>query len=209
MDKLRVTKLLAIWVLSTMMALVQIACSVGIGGRSSFVPSPSIPAGDFILDADAFPPDWIPFTCEPYCEPEVVSALQDFGIVGVPGHVIQEVLYLGYEDAAHNEFESFRGAYLGKADTRSPSTEFLPPPEIAYSSPIADEQYLGCGVDVVPGCRAILRYDVYLVYFYFSLDKGFADGKEIEIDGGLTIEQVGPILKAMDERVLELLDESS
>ena len=196
-----------LWIFITAMALVQIACTVSVGGRSRPIPTPSIPASELILDTKAFPPDWILDPCEPHCEPEVLSALQSFGIVGIPGHVIQEVLYLGYEDAAHDEFQSFRRAYFGKSDTRSPSTDFLPPPEVSYRSPIADEQYLGCGVDVVPACRAILRYDSYLVYFYFSLDKGFADGKVIETDG-LTIEQVEPILRAMDERVLELFDES-
>jgi hypothetical protein len=136
-----------------------------------------------------------------------MSVVRSFGIVGIPGHVIQEVLYLGDENTAHDEFQSFRKAYFGTSDSRSPSTEFLPPSDIAYSSSIADEYYLGCGVDVVPACQAILLYDSYLVYFYFSLDRGFADGVEVEADG-LTIEQVETILTAMDERVLELFSES-
>ncbi|MCL4871886.1 MAG: hypothetical protein KJ063_23250 [Anaerolineae bacterium] len=80
---------------------------------------------------------------------------------------------------------------------RSPFSPFQPPPEISYRSPIADEQYLGCGVDVVPGCRAGLRYGQYFIYFYFDIDGGKGDG--------LQIEEVEPILRAMDERASLLL----
>jgi hypothetical protein len=137
-----------------------------------------------------------------------MSTGRSFGIVGIPGHVIQKVLYLGDEKEARAKFRTYRETSFGRSTSRSPSTEFVPPPEISYRSPIADEQYLGCGVDVVPACRAILRYDSYLVYFYFSLDRGSVDGVEVEADG-LTIEQVEPILRAMDERAAALLGQEA
>jgi hypothetical protein len=192
-----------LWVSIAAIALVSIACSISIGGPKT-IPAPRIPASDFILDTRAFPPDWILFPCEPHCKPGVISTVRSFGIIDIPGHVIQEVLYLGDEKTAHDEFQSYRKAYFGKSENRSPSTEFLPPSEIAYSSSIADEYYLGCGVDVVPACKAILRYDSYLVYLYFSLERGFAGGVEIGADG-LTLEQVETILRAMDERAAMML----
>jgi hypothetical protein len=85
------------------------------------------------------------------------------------------------------------------------TTSLSPPVEITYRSPIADEQYLRCGVAKVPACWAGLRYKNYFVYFYFSLESRLdLDGNKIEAHG-LKIEEVEPILRAMDERASELL----
>ncbi len=168
------------------------------------MPTPSIAATELLLDARAFPPGWIVDPCEHYCDPGLIEAVRTFGVVGVPGHVIQSVYYLGDDRAAHAKFQTYRDSGFGKARNRSPRSEFLPPPEIPYRGPIADEQHLGCGVDVVPACQAILRYGSYFVEFYFDIDSGYADGVEIQTDEGLTIEQVEPILRAMDERAAQV-----
>lgn len=138
-----------------------------------------------------------------------MSTVRSFGIVGIPGHVIQKVLYLGDEKESRAKFRTYRETSFGRSTSRSPSTEFVPPPEITYRSPIADEEYLGCGVDVVPACQALIRYGSYVVYFYFDLDQRMADGVMVETDGGLTIEQVEPILRAMDERAAALLGQEA
>ena len=184
-------------------ALWVTGCSISIGGPKN-IPTPSIAASDLLLDALALPPRWTVNPCKPDCDPGLVTAQRSFGIVGVPGHVLQDVFYLGSEKAAQEKFHTYYEKDFGKSSVRSPSSEFTSPPEITYRSSIADEQYLGCGVDVVPACRAILRYDSYFVYFYFSLERGFADGAEIEADG-LTLEQVETILRAMDERAARML----
>jgi hypothetical protein len=88
-----------------------------------------------------------------------------------------------------------------------PSIEFLPPPQITYRSPIADEQYLACGVDVVPACRAGRRYERFFVEFYFSLDGWLWIGFGPEVTG-VRIEEVEPILRAMDELVVEQFEMS-
>jgi len=117
------------------------------------------------------------------------------------------VFYFESEWAAKRKFQRYKETDLTETApvARTPFSPFQPPPEITYRSPIADEQYLGCGVDVVPRCRAGLRYGRYFVYFSFSLDSGYADGRKIH-SSGLNLEEIEPILRAMDERVSLLLD---
>ncbi len=170
-------------------------------GRPAPTPAPTIPAYDWLLDSSAFPSSWENFPCDPDCgrAERPYEALRSFGRVKIPGHVIQQVFYFGSERSAKAKFQLYEGSDLSEAtpSARSPFSPFQPPPEISYRSPIADEQYLGCGVDVVPGCRAGLRYGQYFIYFYFDIDGGKGDG--------LQIEEVEPILRAMDERASLLL----
>lgn len=165
-------------------------------------PPLQVPAWELILDDQAFPEGWSVFPCGPpesACQRQYREAIsyRDFGRVGIAGHVAQEVSRLESISAARSNFQIAREVDFRKSKTRSPSTEFLPPAEISYRSPIADEYYLGCGVDVVPACRAILRYGNYFVYFYFSVDDGNGEG--------LKTEEIEPILRAMDERAALVL----
>jgi len=168
---------------------------------------PQSPAWHLLLpDAQAFPQDWDvdPCTLSRKCFGET-EAYRVYGIVGVPGHVIQHVHRLGGLASAQAMFRRAREVDFKKSSPpRVPSSEFLPPPEITYRSPIADEYYLGCGVDIVPGCIAIFRYGHYFIEFFFNVDKGYVDGVEIK-GNGLKIEEVEPILRAMDERAAAVL----
>ncbi|MFW6182902.1 MAG: hypothetical protein ACOC8X_03825, partial [Chloroflexota bacterium] len=139
-----------------------------------------------------------------------------------PGHVTQYVLYLESEFAASIKFQRYRNTDLSDRphSVRKPSTIFDRPAGISYRSPIADEQYLGCGVDVVPACRAGMRYGSYFVYFYFDLTADYYSDFGIDVDdlsqsavsaierdkGGLTLAGVEMVLKAMDKRYAELFD---
>jgi hypothetical protein len=98
-------------------------------------------------------------------------------------------------EAAQTKFQTYREVEF--RELQSPNRTFRPPPEITYRSPIADEYYLGCGIDEVPACRAIMRYGNYFIYFYFDIDDGQGDG--------LKMEEVEPILRAMDARVTSVL----
>lgn len=160
------------------------------------VPAPGVPASDLLLDAQPFPAGWEVLPCEPYCDDteKAGQAERTFHLTGVPGHVIQQMFYFGSENDAEANFQRYEE-----------TTPFSPPPEIAYRSPIADQQYLRCGVDIVPACWAALRYGNYFVYFYFRLESGYdADGERVEAHG-LKTEEVEAILRAMDERAADLL----
>lgn len=151
---------------------------------------PNIPAWHLLLDAQAFPKDWEIGPCGPTertCFGET-HAIRDVGRVGLPGHVLQDVYRLQNDWVAKAKFHTYR-----EVDFKV----FHPPPEITYHSPIADEYYLGCGIDKVPACRAIFRYGNYFIYFYFDIDSGKGDG--------LKLEQVEPILRAMDVRAAAVL----
>jgi hypothetical protein len=148
-----------------------------------------------LLDTPAFPNGWTLNQCySQHCFSDA-EALREFGVVGVPGHVIQQVFKLGSAESAHAKFRTWR-----EVDFRQrvpPNVQLSPPSEITYRSPIADEYYLGCGVDKVPACEAIFRFGNYFIYFYFDIDGGKGDG--------LKIQQVEPILRAMDERAATVL----
>lgn len=161
-------------------------------------PLPNVPATALLLDMDPFPKGWAMSQCyTSHCFSDT-EALREFYLTGVPGHVNQYVFRLGSVESAQAKFKLYRETdFKKKPPPQLPSTDFLPPSEVTYRSPIADEYYLGCGVDIVPACRAIFRYRNYLVEFYFDIDSGIGDG--------LKIQQVEPILRAMDEKASAVL----
>jgi hypothetical protein len=169
--------------------------------------TPTIPAWHLLLDAQSFPRGWDAAPCDTsdrLCFGET-HALRGFGRVGVPGHVIQDVYRLSSVASAQAMFHRAREVDFKKATSlRIPSSEFLPSPGITYRSLIADDFYLGCGVDVVPACEAIFRYGNYFIMLFFNVDKGYVDGVEIK-GNGLGIEQIEPILRTMDERAAAVL----
>jgi hypothetical protein len=198
------TGLALIWLLYAVLA---VACMIELGDPlrgPKPAPAPVIPPSALILDATSFPTGWDIVPCEPNCDQAERSgaALRTFGKQGTPGHVVQEVMHFADENAAHTKFQTYMQSNLSEftPESRSPYVPFKPPPEITYLSPFADEQYLGCGVDVVLACRAGRRYGSYFVYIYFDIDGGKGDG--------LQISEVEPILRALDERYNVLFKQS-
>ena len=166
---------------------------------------PNVPAPELLLDAQPFPKGWEVDPCGPdlrRCYRESY-ARRDFGRFAIPGSVMQHVYRFANVTAAKAKYQRVREVDFAKG-RNEPSSEFLPPMEIAYRSPIADEYYLGCGVDIVPACRVIFRYGHYLIDFYFDLDSYREYGLDSEGDG-LKIEEIEPILRAMDERAAAVL----
>ncbi len=162
---------------------------------SSSDPVPVNPSGtptsDLLLDELPFPSGWQIHICEPYCDISPNESSRSFYRISLPGQVIQDVFYYRTERDAEAKFQR----YLETTGHSYPS-------EINYLSPIADEQYLRCGIVERNGikiCQAARRYGNYFVYLYFDIDEGYDDGLP-------TIQDVEPILRALDERVSERLD---
>ncbi len=158
-------------------------------------PLPAYPARDLLLDTSTFPKGWVAGPCGPDCSRSEgeTHALRSFYIPDVPGHVIQEVFRLESVQAAIDMFQKAR-----EVDFRarvSPNSEFVPPREITYRSPIADEYHLGCGIDEVPACKVIMREGNYFVSVFFNEDRGEVGGH------GLKIAEIEPILRDLDARV--------
>lgn len=161
----------------------------------------------------AFPEGWSVDPCN-RCE-ENGESNRIFGLPDTPGHVVQRVFYFAGDGEAAQAFQTYRASDLVEAthEVRRPSTVLRRPPDIAYRSPIADEQYLACGVDVVPICRAGLRYGNYFAYFYFALTSRYyfdylepdEVGNKASFDrAGLTLSEVETVLRAMDAHYAEL-----
>ncbi len=173
-------------------------------GEGAPLPLPNIPAWHLLINADAFPKGWEADPCAPtdrLCF-SGTHALRTFGRVEIPGHVIQQAYRFNAVEAAKAKFRRVREVDF--RPRQPPNLQFAPPSEITYQSPIADEYYFGCGVDRIPACKAIFRYGNYYIEFYFDLDEYQGYGRDVEGDG-LKIEEIEPILRAMDERAAAVL----
>lgn len=155
------------------------------------VEPPDISISDLLLDTASFPPGWQIDSCVPYCSSPPGEASRTFGRIDLAGHIIQDVFYYRTERGAKVKFQR----YL--------ETTSLPsPPELSYQSPIADEQYVQCGIverNGIKVCQAGRRYGNYFIYFYFDIDTG-------DNDGFPSTKDIEPILQALDELVSERLD---
>lgn len=159
--------------------------------EKNLVNIPQIPAYALLLDDSSFPKSWDINPCAPYCSrsEDTKKASRSFGIVGIPGHVVQEVYRLDSVALAEKKFATYRETDF--QPRKAPNKTFVPPSEIKYISPFADEYTFGCGVDIVSSCIAIMRYGNYFVYLYIDTDDGAGEG--------LRITEVEPILRAMDK----------
>ena len=148
-----------------------------------------IPTKDLLLDEQPFPSGWQVDPCL-HCDDELSQSSRSFGRTGIPGHVLQDVFHFKDEQDAQAKFQRYEE-----------TTPHQPPPGIPYRSPVADDQYLRCGIDDPAGvsvCRAGQRYGTYFIYLFFDMDQG--------LDDGLQFEEVETILRALDEHVSTQLD---
>jgi hypothetical protein len=174
--------------------VLNMGCAKFVSGPSS-PPLPTTSATELLVSREAFPRDWMVDPCNPDRCLRDTNALRTFGRPGIPGSVIQQIFRLGSVEAAKDKFSTYREVDF--RPRQSPNIQLAPPSEITYHSPIADEFYFGCGVDEIPACEAIFRYNNYFVFFHFDIDSGKGDG--------LKIEQVEPILRAMDSKAASVL----
>ena len=180
------------FLIGSIIIVLIMGCTITFENSPEPASTPAIPTNEWLLDDTSFPPTWSVNPCAPHCErtERVTQSLRSFGNIDKPGHVIQNVFYFSSEKAAEAKFQRYEER-----------TSHLAPPEITYRSPIADEQYLQCGIDEPVGiyvCRASRRYGTYFIYFFFNIDQG--DGN------GLQLREVETILRAMDEQAAIVLN---
>ena len=185
----------------TLGLLVAIGCNVT--SRSTSTPIASIPAMAFLLEANVFPDSWKASLCDTrLCrdgDGGNTAAERDFYLPNASGHAFQEVYRFSDERVAGDKFKVYKDANFNESRIHQPFVPFTPPPEITFESQIADESYFACGVDVVPQCKMLARYRNYFVYFYF-------DHVTEDEPGGLTYTEIEQILKALDDKVIALLN---
>ncbi len=181
----------------SLLPTLTVGCTLVIG-RTSTTPPAGPHAYELLLDERAFPQDWRINPCAPDCgrDEGENQAARTFvhDNPTIPGHVLQDVFRLGSVEDAQAKFQTYREVDFRKREPpQVPSTALLPPSEFSYRSLVADDFYLGCGVDIVPVCRVIARYRNYFVHLHIDVDKGEADG--------LQIDEVEPVLHALDKLV--------
>jgi|CXWL01.1.fsa_nt_gi hypothetical protein len=169
-------------------------------------PVASIPAIDFLLEANMLPAGWEASPCDTsLCRDGGggdTAAERDFYLPNAPGHALQEVYRFSDERAASDKFKVYMEGNFNESEVRQPFVPFAPPQEITFKSQVADEYYFACGVDVIPQCKMLARYQNYFVYFYF-------DHATEQEPGGLTYAEIERVLEALEGKVAALLTASS
>lgn len=171
-------------------------------------PSSVVLAPDLLLNDESFPQNWHILPGDDEYDKGPSDATREFvPRENRPGHVIQDVLIFRSARAAAAEFRGYRETFFHKKPPpQTPSTDHRPPPQIQYQSPIADEYYFACGVDIVPICQVLYRYDNYFIYMFFDIESIEIDGKQYGGDDeGLQLEEIEPILRALDAQVADRL----
>lgn len=155
----------------------------------------STPASAFLLDASVFPTGWVSYSDDP----GTIVAGRDFGIANVPGHSFQEVYRRPSNDDASKKYKVYLAGEFNVSGTHQPAVPFALPGEITFKSKIADEYYFACGVDVIPQCKMLARYQNYFVFLYFDV----STKKSL---GGLTYPEIERVLESLEIKVSNVLN---
>jgi hypothetical protein len=157
------------------------------------------PARALIVTGEAYPSDWEAILCDTHLCQNGDATYEQFFISKAhePGQFLQEVFRYETTEAASAKYELYRKTDFHKSTFDLEGTEFAPPVELPYVSPIADEYYFACGREFGLVCRMVARYRNYFVYLYFDMDSGHGYG--------LTYTEVEHILKWLDEQAAEQL----
>lgn len=160
---------------------------------------PAIDAPALLLTDAEMPSGWTDIYdcvhggCESDRRPAHAAA--SFGRVStrLPGHITQDVYVFERTWQIRQRFAYYRDVTFRAKS--APAVGLQAHPLVTFRSTYADEQAVGCGKNVVAYCRALLRYRNILVEVY-------VDVASPEDEGGLAIEHVDSVLRAVDARVV-------
>ena len=183
----------------TVTIIVALGCGTVAYLSPTSTPMSGPPAQVFIISEEVYPSGWKSLPCESLLCQSSGSAYEAYLIseANQPGHLIQEVYRLDTLEEASAKFAVYLKNDFKKKAADPESTEFSPPVELPYTSPIADEYYFACGREFGLVCQMIARYRNYFISFYFDMD----DGRGY----GLTYSEVERILHWLDGKVSNLL----
>lgn len=180
--------------LQSIIALLLLAsCSI----LQSSMPAESAPANALLLEPDVFPNGWT-FESD---EMGVIVAGRDFYLPNAYGHSFQEIYQRPSNYQAHQKFKTYLEGEFNVSIEDQSSVPFTSPSEITFKSQIADEYYFACGVNEIPQCKMLARYQNYFAFFYFEL--------ATTEPGGLTYSEIEDVLEAFEAKVSEALNISS
>jgi hypothetical protein len=168
--------------------------------RATPTPLPGPPARAFIVTKEAYPSDWEALPCDTQlCQNGDETYEQSFiSKSHEPGQFRQEVFRFGTAEVASEKYKVYRDTDFHKSQFDPDSTDFAPPTELPYVSPVADEYYFACGQEFGLVCRMVARYRNYFVFLYFDMDSGKGYG--------LTYDEVEQILKWLDKQAASQLN---
>jgi len=160
-----------------LLIFVVVAAVAALGCGTIAYPSPTptpltgSPAQAFIVSEEAYPSNWDSLPCDSERGRSNDSYYEQFFVPKArqPGQFLQKVFRMNSIEEASAKFAVYRNGEFHKKEAAAESTDFSPPKELPYVSPIADEYYFACGREFGLVCRMIARYENYFVFFYFDM----------------------------------------
>jgi len=102
---------------------------------------------------------------------------------------------------AEDLYDELVGSQFAPNSTLEPYVDFeafAPPDQIGFTSQTAAEYYFACGVWRFSYCEMVARYRNYVTNVHLPLKS--------DSDGGLTYEQIEPILTGMDRQFTDFFE---
>jgi hypothetical protein len=189
------TTLFSLAMILSLSVILLIGCSIPRTNEDAA--SFGIPAKDLLLDTESFPAGWTFNPCGDNCEriEGAAHAERSYFLPEVPGLVLLEISRFVDVDDSSRKYKTYLDTEF--RERVPPNVQFTTPSAASFQSNFADEYHFGCGIDEVPGCRAILRYGNYFVHLYASWDTGNGEG--------LQLSEIQQLLQALDERAVARL----
>lgn len=183
--------------------ITQVAC--GLQPTPTPLPGWYNDARELFLEESAFPPGWqIELQLETDTHPRANHVHREFSKLPNSGGVSQDI-WRAYTvaDAEEKYVELRQSQFQPRLPPEEMVAPWEPPDEIAFQSTIADEYYLACGWEEWAYCQYLARYRNYVTYL--RLDRQAEMGERQS--QGLTYAEIEAVLKAVDARFGEALDD--
>lgn len=191
-----------------MFFLIALLVSCVVFGSATPTPLPGwrSPVNALFVDESAFPDGWqIGSVQGATTDPSVNHIAREWegGKYGLAFQSIWRAYTVAdaeekYDELLASQFKPSRPLYPGTV-----FVPFEPPTEIDFQSRIADEYYLACGWWDTAYCEVVARYRNYVV----EMRLGRAAEYEGNINDGLTYPEIVVVLRAMDAKFTEAIEE--
>jgi len=202
-------------ILTIFLMILMVSCRV----TPLLGPTPTPPPGwrslvsDLLVDDNAFPEGWArirDLPKESLTDPTINHVYRSWWGQAQGEGKADQAIWRAYTigDAVKKYTELRQQSLLLPNYTPSPwdfYIKFKPPPEINFRSQIADEFYLACGWLYGAQCHVIARYRNYVTYMSLDLEAEY----EEHINHGLTYSEIEAVVRAMDTKFAEALEEFS
>jgi hypothetical protein len=165
------------------------------------------PVYGLLVDDSDLPPDWkVESPQATSTDPTANHVSRSWGHVAGSGGVAQSIWRAYTTAEAQAKYSELRRRQFKPSRTLEPGTvytEFAPPPEINFQSPVADELYIACGWWDWAYCEVIARYRNYVVEIRAD-QKAELNGRQTD---GLTYPELEMLVVNMDAKFTKFLEQ--